>query len=110
MYQWFPPTGGKVFCGMAGLASVAQAALELGSWDAVLFEKDAKIFEYAQKAITDHINILDKKMKHLEYTARQKSEVALALVAYRRQGLSGLSQDQVHLYEICYIPRIFRKL
>ena len=61
-------TGGRIFSMMDGLASVGQAALSLGGYEVIAFEKDRTMWKEAHSVLIDHIVGLDNQQK--QYAAR----------------------------------------
>ena len=60
---------------MDGLASVGQAALYLGGYDVVAFEKDRRTWEEARKVLEEWVVTLKQKESKLSKAITQSHEV-----------------------------------
>ena len=61
-------SGGRIFSMMDSLASVGQAALSLGTYEVVAFEKDRTMWKEAHTVLIDHIVGIENQQK--AYTLR----------------------------------------
>ena len=71
-------TGGRIFSMMDGLASVGQAALSLGNYEVIAFEKDRLMWKEANAVLVDHIVGLENQ--HKQYVARISRSVEVQLL------------------------------
>lgn len=86
-----------MFAGNAGLASDGQAALELGNWDYVGFEKDTSVWESACEVIANHMTNLDRREKEMRSRIRTNLKLLPLLRKINQYGLSSLDENEVLL-------------
>ena len=67
--------GGRIFSMMDGLASVGQAALFLGNYDVVAFEKDRTIWTEAKNVLDEWVISLKQKEAKIAKAITQRHEV-----------------------------------
>ena len=109
--QWFSWRWGNHFSMMDGLSSVTQAAISLGDYDVVAFEKDRVCWTYVQTIISQFIIQQEKQEKQMQVKLKASYEVCiffhnLILYCFRVQkivlkvkteGTEQLSKEEVEL-------------
>lgn len=76
LYQFSPPGESQVIVSMLdGLGTVAQAALHLGNFDVIAFEKDPMTWNAAIKVFSQEIEKLKKKEDLMEKKIQQALDV-----------------------------------
>lgn len=75
--------GGLIFSMMDGLSAVTQAAISLGNYDVVAFEKDSVCWTYAQDVISTFLMQQEKQEKHMESKMKASFEVCFMLDCIR---------------------------
>jgi hypothetical protein len=67
--------GGLIFSMMDSLAAVTQAAINLGGYDVVAFEKDRTTGMYAQEVVTNFLSAHEKQHKQMKTKLQNSFEV-----------------------------------
>ena len=105
MYEWCSPTGGRMFAGNAGLASDAQACIELGNWDYIGFERDPVIWKLSCDVVTGHMTTLDRKEREIRAKIKTNKKLLPILQKVKDFGISALTDAEVHF---CTSPNAFK--
>ena len=76
--------GGRIFSMMDGLASVGQAALSLGNYEVIAFEKDRVMWKEAHSVLIDHIVGLENQQKaYITRISRSLEVTCLFILIFR---------------------------
>lgn len=104
--------GGRIFSMMDGLGAIGQAAIALGGYEVIAFEKNTDMWQEAQTIIYDHILSKETHEKSIALRITKQVEVILfsdhslqiqsALLKLKTDGKSSLTKAEVFL-----LSRIF---
>ena len=84
-----------MFAGNAGLASDAQACLELGNWDYVGFERDPIIWKLSCDVVSGHMTTLDRKEREIKSKIKRHQKLLPILNKVKQFGTDALTEQEV---------------
>lgn len=97
LFCWGPPTGGLIFSGFDGLASVVQAAMALENYNVIAFEKDQRVWAAATSEIVKFGATLDKRAGKLKRAIEHSTEM-MRLVTKSIRNPDDITQDEVRSF------------
>lgn len=102
LYQYSNPHEPQVIVSMLdGLGTVAQAAVHLGNFDVIAFEKDPVTWDAAIKVFSQEIEILTKKEESLKTKIKEAYAVQEIIMKANKEEKVELTEGEV-LFYLCY--------
>jgi len=77
--QQFGSGSGRIFSMMDGLGAIGQAALSVGGYEVIAFEKNRDMWKEAQKVLMDHILSKEGQEQAIAHRISKSLEVLLCL-------------------------------